>query len=938
MSVITSVAAVIRHRLFHVSMSRVQQHGSRVRITPQKIWRSFSKVVSLEDRTTALLAGPANDSQVISLIREWKEKASTKENQGLNARGHKAMLDILQHWLSNDHYPRTTEPFMLLIQHFHAHSQEVAALSILDQWNLLLRGNIELAPPLEAFHLVILSTSPDQKVRSRVSLLDQLEKAHAYGNYSLSPTVETYAHVITAYHVAQEILPPSVVFSLQEKFVEEVSWKLTPDVAYQMIRGYSKAMACLSDDNDAMQWIDEFEGNLRSTHALRLALEVKNPDERVLSLVGRAYQSAIKRLATSGESSSDALKYAEKAKGMLDYLAFLKWADLPWAEHYKFVARCWSSPSLPKESADTVYRELLMRFEAEHAVNQKARLPLDFYGYIICFWTYSGNVAEAERLLYHVMQKDKQSNIKSSSHQQISRLHNTVLQGYYQQGDMEMVVSMFERTDPSIVRKESTYSTVLKAISRMPHNAVARSTEVWKTLEADPNVTANRSHYGALITTWSRSSSEGAAEYALEVLDSLETSYIEQHGKSRIFKPKQEHFASVITAFARRSSDSQCIQKAREVFDRMKKYYRPDTISYSAMISALANGKTVNCARNAEEMLNEMEVLAQLPEGCMLKANNITYTAVMRAWALSGSPDAPENAERLLVKLEEKYVNTGDEDFLPDAMAYRTVIHAWCRYKRPDSGTHAERILKKVAEVEEKTGAKILCTAVCSSVMLAFCRNRDKDSIAKVNAILQTMKDSVAKGNVDCAPDADTFRIVIEAWAQSNDPYKAEKAWDFLMEVLEDNRAGRLQPQIRPNVEMFTSVLKACIYTPADVPAGRSRALVLLALKLMDEFRRNDYANADTAIYVSLIEVFARHVHDGETLLKYASIAFKLCCNDGLVDKSMIKCLKKRVPALFRDLPRNGNKKLELPPEWTMNVLSDGQPREWATQELLATV
>jgi hypothetical protein len=72
-----------------------------------------------------------------------------------------------------------------------------------------------------------------------------------------------------------------------------------------------------------------------------------------------------------------------------------------------------------------------------------------------------------------------------------------------------------------------TYDLVLKAISRLPHDAVQRATQVWETMSRDSAIEVNSSHYGSLIATWSRSSSRQAAENALAVLDMMERQYLE---------------------------------------------------------------------------------------------------------------------------------------------------------------------------------------------------------------------------------------------------------------------------------------------------------------------------------------------------------------------------------------------------------------------------
>ena len=225
--------------------------------------------------------------------------------------------------------------------------------------------------------------------------------------------------------------------------------------------------------------------------------------------------------------------------------------------------------------------------------------------------------------------------------------------------------------------------------------------------------------------------------------------------------------------------------------------------------------------------------------------------------------------------------------------------------------------MQKARKVELETGKTILNRLMYTNVMLAHWQSDDEDAVAKVLAVLNVMNDRVAEGDVHCAPDSVTYSVVIQTWARSNAPDKAVKAWAFLVEILQEYKDGRL-PHVRPNEKMFTAVLNACAYTTGE--RSDQTEAVQVALQVMEEFKRHNYGKPNSLMYSTLIEVFTRNVVDMEVRLKYVRAAFQRCCDDGMVNEAIIKIIRRYVPDLFQELPRNVHKEMVVPPEWRMNA------------------
>lgn len=778
---------------------------------------------------------------------------------------------------------------------------------------------MDLAPPLSAFHLVLDSfakQAPDQDVcTSCRTIITFLEQSKVQGNHSLAPTVETYAHGINVHCLAGEIAMADLVDKLQEAFVQAP--ELTPDVAYHMIRGYSKALACRADPNDTMFWLDDFETNIKGADVLKQALNqpslVDRSVEGVDTLMGHLYLSALSVLVNTPPS----LENAQKAKGMIDYLASLQMEHLPWVEHYTLTLQCWTHVNLYGDEADVVIQTLLQRFEDQHLRywNLVSNLPVLVYQGIITLWSQVGKSKDAEQLLDHLLKLNQFERIKAVPPSRLLIMYNHILMGYFRENEITKVVNLYDQMDYSIPKNSFTYELVLKAISRLPYDAVQRATQVWEAMSRDPSVEVNSSHYGSLIATWSRSTSRQAADNALAVLDMMERQYLENPSSDDL-KPHKGHYTAVISAFSRSARDPKAILKATKVFDRMKKTTQPDVLTYTSMIKTLANGRSVECALKAEELLDEMEAMVADSGNLETKPNIVSYTSTMMAWAKSGSPKGPEKAEEIMKMLEDKYEETRDIMLQPDAVAYGVLISAWSEVRRPDAGVRAQDVLNKVREIEARTGTKMLNTVMYTNVMLAHWRSNAPYSAVNATALLAEMKDRAAKHDFSCAPDTITYTTAIQAWARSTSVHKATQAWDILTEMCQAYHEGNLS--VRPNRITFTAVLNACAFTSGD-DSERQKA-VEIALRTIQEFDRHDYDKTSPTMYATLLKVFGNQIRDRKARLNYFNVTFRRCCSEGQVDHTVVEVLKKYTPDLYHNLPRNRDQQIQLPPEWSMNI------------------
>mmetsp|Transcript_19435 Transcript_19435/g.28803 ORF Transcript_19435/g.28803 Transcript_19435/m.28803 type:complete len:917 (+) Transcript_19435:291-3041(+) len=897
--------------------------SSRLHCFLRKQLHALSTVAESSDtseleRSTKILIGQSlvEESNVVALLKEWSKESGNESS--------KHMDNILQHWLNHTKNLKSTEPFDIVLKKHNENRNGSSAASLLDLWGEKLGGHLELSPPLSAFHLVLEAYSSTDNYQVCLDILFHLERSHLNGNYALKPTIETYSHVLSAIFKGQGPINNEIVTRMQDSFgTAPPEERQCPKACYHWVKAHSKLFGCgrKCEHPELMAWFSDFDKNLRQTDVLLNALLHNDPSERIVSLLGTAYISTLITMV----KAEAGLESARRATEMLDYLESLKLEDLPWTEHFRLVISIWAQEQLFEHNAPEILQDLLHRYEDRHLSSNK-KIPLIIYERIIWTWSQCGKAEKAADLLRHFMRLSEERTIIMSSKSQITRMFNYVLLGLFHENERKdnLLIDLWtEMQKHNVPRDHITYSAVLKAIStsRLPKERVVKEAiNAWTALQSEAEIKTSARHYGSMISCWARVSSPGlknAADKAIGLLDELENLYKESNSEDDDLKPHQAHFSSVITALAR-TRDPQSVSKVDDVFDRMKLHYEPDIIAYSSFLRALANGRNEESAKRAEEILDEMETKADTAEEKHLRPNTVTYTSVIVAHSNSKVPDAAEKAERILSRLEFAFQRSGDSILQPDSIAFGTAINAWSKTRDcVEAGERAEGILRRMEAMEKDSGKTLLNAIVYTNVIVAYWRSRQKNAADKALDLLEEMKNKADEGgNIDCLPDTRTYTSVLQTLARSSRSNKADMAWKILSKMCDDYRGGNLT--VRPNVFSFTACLNACAHT-VGTAEERKRA-VELALRIMVEFNSYDYGPPSPAIYRTLLLAFSHQAENASDLLKYATIAFSRCCQEGYADDSILILLETKVPALYEKLPRNHLNQVEIPLEWSMNV------------------
>lgn len=78
-----------------------------------------------------------------------------------------------------------------------------------------------------------------------------------------------------------------------------------------------------------------------------------------------------------------------------------------------------------------------------------------------------------------------------------------------------------------------------------------------------------------------------------------------------------------------------------------------------------------------------------------MKPNTLSYSAAITAWANSRHPNAGARAEALIKRMQELN-KAGDANVKLDSVSCSSVISAWATSQHPNAGMRGERILRQM--------------------------------------------------------------------------------------------------------------------------------------------------------------------------------------------------------------------------------------------------
>jgi len=282
--------------------------------------------------------------------------------------------------------------------------------------------------------------------------------------------------------------------------------------------------------------------------------------------------------------------------------------------------------------------------------------------------------------------------------------------------------------------------------------------------------------------------------------------------------------------------------------------------------------------------------------------------------------NALEQAEAILQRMESLYERTGDESTKPDHITYSAILRTISRSKPPIDIERAEDIMNIMEEKAKKSEIPWPNASAYTSLIHSFKNSGLEDLGEKASLTIERMDEAHTHGNYTVKVDTIAFNAAISAWALSNSPEKAVKAWELLNDMC--NRYEKGDIACKPNLQSFKLVLHVCGHTTRRLSSYKNS--VRVALQTQDKLLRNPgiYDKPDGEFFEKLIKAFGRNIQDKEEKRNFISLAFERCAKEGLVDESVLETLKRCSPQLHRNLPIVSGKVsiTKLPKEWWRNT------------------
>jgi hypothetical protein len=303
-----------------------------------------------------------------------------------------------------------------------------------------------------------------------------------------------------------------------------------------------------------------------------------------------------------------------------------------------------------------------------------------------------------------------------------------------------------------------------------------------------------------------------------------------------------------------------------------------------------------------------------------MKPNTITFTAVITAWARSGEADAGERAEKLLDGMIKLYKDGEDIDVKPNVFTLTAVVDAYARAGGRDAATNANNVVRKVESLGiNPSGATYNC------LMKAWSTSQQQGAARIAESILRKLEDEYQeKSNENMRPTIITYTTCINAWAKSTDHGKASRAQKILKRMKEMYEAGVLDSL--PNTVAYTAVLNSCATTYGD--QLEKEEAFKIAYSTFKELSESKHISPNHVTYSTFLRAISKLVPEGEKKDALVSSTFRLCIRDGFVDSNALFHMRQASsPQLCSELlggiGYNEAKDItvdDLPYSWTKNV------------------
>mmetsp|Transcript_30906 Transcript_30906/g.40459 ORF Transcript_30906/g.40459 Transcript_30906/m.40459 type:complete len:298 (+) Transcript_30906:3-896(+) len=255
-------------------------------------------------------------------------------------------------------------------------------------------------------------------------------------------------------------------------------------------------------------------------------------------------------------------------------------------------------------------------------------------------------------------------------------------------------------------------------------------------------------------------------------------------------------------------------------------------------------------------------------------------------------------AHNWLTKMQKKYEDTRDEDYMPDVMTYTSVLDAYARCGQYQGTMKAEALLTDLKKKYDKTGNSKLQPnfRTYTSLIVAWSKTRHPDAPKRAEEILVEMtrlyEEQVSRGirnnEETFKPNCRTYTGVIQCWARSRDPNKAQRALKLLKTMKDKYKAGDYDA--RPNHIAYNSAMDACSRVKADSAKQMEALKIAFAILKSVELEKN--MRTTGVMYATLMRAVASLMPPGNERSDISKAVFDKAVAAGMVDYGLLKFMR----------------------------------------------
>jgi pentatricopeptide repeat protein len=339
-------------------------------------------------------------------------------------------------------------------------------------------------------------------------------------------------------------------------------------------------------------------------------------------------------------------------------------------------------------------------------------------------------------------------------------------------------------------------------------------------------IDASEEFLSMVVRGWARSSHEGKYQRASNFMNVMETL-----SQGRV-APTTRTYNSLLECCATNLGDERYFAKeGLRILMKMRSsqlankdsLIAPDLKSFTSVIKSLAR-----CGdfKRAEALYEELWNSSKKDRDHNLRPDTVIFNAVLSAFNNSADETALSGALKFFQKCLARQ-RTGELPEGPDSYSFTTLVSCINRSvgKRPSMEERAEiasSLLQQLQSLYTKEGrAKWRpTTPLYNSVMHCWAK---AGSVNNCEAILEQMLVDYEEGNDRALPTIQSFNILFDALAASNDNSAPVRADDLFAKIKELHQDGTLLSG--PNLVTYTSLMHCHIKNGGEEGVVRARAL-----------------------------------------------------------------------------------------------------------------